>query len=64
MPRLVYPLDPKCPEVAEWHEAFSEDLMMMMSGVVGEFYDEFASRHRTSCRRCTEYGAANVEIDD
>lgn len=54
------PLDPDCPEVVR-RESFYEDPFTVMSGCGDEFREDFERKHRVSCERCQEYGAANIE---
>ncbi len=62
MYKYIYPLDPECPKVKEWHEAFAEDELMVDAGMTAEFYAEFTANHLHTCERCQEHGAANVEV--
>jgi len=63
MPYKYYaPLDPECPDVIEYHEAFDDDPIMQMSGCAGEFREDFENKHRGNCKRCQLYGAANIDI--
>ncbi len=55
------PLDPDCPEVVAYHEG-DDDPIMAMSGCAGEFYEAFERKHRAACKRCMEYGCANLEV--
>lgn len=61
--RWVYPLDPKCPDVAAYNESVMDDPIMDMSGCAGEFYEAFENKHRATCKRCQAYGAANVDVE-
>jgi hypothetical protein len=57
------PLDPECP----WAKRIEDDLddpYMAMSGCGEEFREDWERAHRASCKRCQEYGVANVEILD
>lgn len=60
--RYVYPLDPDCPDVIEYCK-MADDPIMQMSGCWGEFYEDFATKHRRECKRCQEFGAANVDVE-
>ena len=55
------PLDPECPEVSNYMK-MQDDPMMQMSGCWGEFLEDFSKSHRRKCKRCQEYGAANIEV--
>jgi len=61
MPRPRFPLDPECPDVKK-HNQFQQDPITIASGCGDEFYEDFARKHRKDCKRCMEYGAANLEI--
>jgi hypothetical protein len=60
--RYHYPLDPDCPEVKEMMDGFWEDPITRSSGCGGEILEDFERRHRANCKRCQEYGAANVDV--
>lgn len=59
--RYDYPVDPDCPDVAEYYQ-MADDPIMASSGCWGEFRADFDSKHRSKCKRCQEYGAANVDV--
>jgi hypothetical protein len=50
--RYVYPLDPKCPVVAEFMETLFGDPTMAMGAPVEDITEEFERRHRKECKRC------------
>jgi hypothetical protein len=55
--RYVYPLDPKCPVVAEFLETlFGDPTPMAMGAPVDDITEEFERRHRRQCKQCQEYG--------
>lgn len=56
------PLDPDCPLVAEYGESLWGDPMTAYSGCGDEIWAEFERRHRMRCKRCQEYGAANIDV--
>jgi hypothetical protein len=60
--RYYAPLDPDCPEVEHFHEALDADPMTAYSGCGDELAEDFEARHRRTCRRCQEFGAANIEV--
>lgn len=63
MPRRWYaPVDPECPEVKEWIESTLDDPILNMSGIGSELTQDFENSHRVKCKRCQEYGAANIEV--
>jgi len=63
MPEWHAPLDPKCPIVLSYQRSFVDDPMTKAAGVpVDDIMRAFASRHRVYCKRCQEYGAANIEV--
>jgi hypothetical protein len=53
--RYVFPLDPKCPVVAEFMETLFGDPTMAMGAPVEDITEEFERRHRKQCKRCQEY---------
>ncbi len=55
------PLDPDCDEANEALSAIWDDPMTAYSGIGSEIAEGFERRHRSSCERCQEYGAANIE---
>lgn len=63
--RWVYPLDPDCPEVNNFRDTLYNDPMsgMVPSDVLGELMEDYERKHRAKCKRCKEYGAANVDVD-
>lgn len=60
--RYVYPVDPECPDVAEYLK-MGDDPIMQMSGCWGEFRSDFETKHRAGCKRCQSFGADNVDIE-
>lgn len=56
------PLDPGCPEVVEHERTMWNDPITVMSGCGEEIQLDFERKHRTACKRCLEYGCANIEI--
>lgn len=56
------PLDPQCPVVEDWQETFFNDPITETCGCADEILSAFEKSHRKKCRRCQEYGAANIEI--
>jgi hypothetical protein len=64
MGRWIYPVDPGCPAVEDYHRTVCEDPMTTaMSAPVDEILEDFDNRHRVACERCREYGAANVDVE-
>ncbi len=61
--RWVYPVDPDCPEVAQYVSDLWDDPMTSESGCGSEIQEAWESKHRVKCGRCQEYGAANVDVD-
>lgn len=62
MLRWYAPLDPECPDVVEFW-SIDDDPMTIAYGVdTSEFWESFARKHRGSCLRCQEFGAANIEV--
>jgi hypothetical protein len=61
--RWVYPLDPECPKVAEYTSVLLNDPMTQAYGApVDDIMEHFEGEHRLKCKRCQEYGAANVDV--
>jgi len=61
--RYAYPLDPECPDVERFWRSLDEDPMTAAYGApVDDIGEAFERRHRATCKRCQEYGAANVEV--
>ena len=55
------PLDPECPEVEKYSSTLFDDPMTLYSGCGGEIWAAFEKKHRAKCKRCQEFGAANIE---
>ncbi|HEY7328772.1 MAG TPA: hypothetical protein VH592_14110 [Gemmataceae bacterium] len=64
MYRYHFPLDPDCPVVRDWQDAFYNDPMTTACGCADEIAGDWETRHRRTCKRCQEYGCANVEVVD
>lgn len=60
----VMPVDPECPEVANYRAAVDEDPMSAACGCMDEILELFEKRHVAKCARCREYGVANIEVGD
>lgn len=58
------PLDPDCPDVRDFYEGHDNDPISQMCGCMGEITGDFERRHRSACKRCQEYGAANIDVKD
>jgi len=54
------PLDPECPNNPVTQD-FWDDPMTAYSGCGGEIAEMLEKKHRTHCKRCREYGCANIE---
>jgi hypothetical protein len=63
MARWVTPVDPECPKVAQWMDNFWGDPMSDYCGCGDEFQADFEKRHIKDCKRCQEYGAANIDVE-
>ena len=57
-------LDPECPEIQEFYAGHRDDPISQMSGCMGEITRDFERSHRARCKRCQEYGIANIEVWD
>jgi hypothetical protein len=63
--RYHAPLDPECPDVAKFIEGLYNDPMTVAMGApVDEIMEYFEAKHRAKCKRCQDYGAANIEVVD
>lgn len=58
------PLDPECPDVKLYYDAHENDPISQMCGCLDEIFGSFESSHRSKCKRCQNYGAANIEVVD
>lgn len=57
------PCDPECPEYAEYAQALFEDPMTEAMGApTDDIMEGFEKKHRLKCKRCQEFGAANIEV--
>jgi len=56
------PLDPDCPDNPL--NTFYDDPMTSACGCADEIAQDLENKHRAKCKRCQEYGAANIEIAD
>jgi len=62
MGRWYAPLDPECPVAAEFESTLFDDPMTSAMGApTDDIMEDFSNRHRAVCKRCQEYGAANIE---
>ena len=63
--RWVYPLDPECPEYSKFRDTLYNDPMseIVPSDVLVELMEDYERKHRAKCKRCQEYGAANVDVE-
>lgn len=59
--RWTYPLDPECPEYAEFARVLLDD-PMSVGAPTDDIMAAFERRHRAACSRCQEYAAANVAV--
>jgi hypothetical protein len=63
--KYYIPLDPNCPAATEYICCLVDDEMTKAMGApVDEILEDFERRHRLKCKRCQEYGAANIEVTD
>lgn len=61
--RYHSPLDPSCPKVANFISCLFDDPMTEAMGApTDDIVEVFERRHRVSCKRCQEFGAANIEV--
>lgn len=63
--RWYAPLDPDCPEVSEYMRGLFDDPMTEAMGApTDDIMEAFTRRHRKTCKRCQEYGTANIDVID
>jgi hypothetical protein len=55
------PLDPECPDNPL--NRFWDDPMSQACPCGDEIADNLEQRHLAKCKRCQEYGAANIEVE-
>ena len=61
--RYHAPLDPDCPEVSRFSsDLFDDPMTEAMGAPTDEIMEGFERRHRSKCKRCQEFGAANIEV--
>jgi hypothetical protein len=61
--RYHAPLDPDCPKVAEFESSlFGDPMTAAMGAPTDDIMEGFARKHRVTCKRCQEFGAANIEV--
>jgi len=64
MGRWIYPVDPECPQVAEFAEClFGDPMTKAMGAPTDEIMEGFERKHRATCKHCQEFGAANVDVE-
>jgi hypothetical protein len=56
------PLDPACPNVADFYENVLDDPMVAYASIGEELTADFEAKHRSNCTRCQEFGAANIDV--
>lgn len=57
------PVDQQCPDVEDFTETlFGDPLTEAMGAPVDEIMEDFETKHRIGCKRCQDYGAANMEV--
>ena len=62
--RWIYPLDPECPIVQNFHSSLFDDPMTSAIGApVDDIMEDFEKKHRSKCKRCQEFSAANVDVE-
>jgi hypothetical protein len=60
--RYHAPLDPDCPSVADFMSTLFDDPMTAAMGApTDDIVEGFERKHRRTCPRCQEFGAANIE---
>ena len=62
--RWVTPCDPECPVYREYADTLFDDPMTEAMGApTDDIMEAFEAKHRLTCKRCQEYGAANVDVE-
>lgn len=59
----ISPVDPNCPTVRKFREGHDNDPISQMCGCLDDIYEAFEKKHRGECKRCQEYGAANIGVE-
>lgn len=60
--RYHAPLDPECPKVDDFMSSLFDDPMTAAYGApTDDICEGFERKHRPHCKRCQEYGCANIE---
>lgn len=63
MPKYHAPNDPSCPEWSAQVSSLLDDPMTSAMGApVDDILEGWEPKHRAKCKRCQEYGAANIEV--
>jgi len=57
------PVDEDCPEVREYmDDLYGDPMGEAMGAPLGEFAEDFRSKHMATCKRCQEYGVENIDV--
>jgi hypothetical protein len=63
--RYYAPLDPMCPVASSFaNDLFDDPMTDAMGAPTDDIMEGFERSHRAKCKRCQEYGAANIEVRD
>lgn len=63
--RMHAPCDPECPTYADFtNSLFNDPMTDAMGAPTDEVMEDFENKHRAQCKRCQEYGCANIEVID
>jgi hypothetical protein len=61
--RYHAPLDPECPQVARFMDClFNDPMTEAMGAPTDDIVEGYERKHRRTCKRCQEFGAANIEV--
>ena len=61
--RYHAPLDPECPKVRSFtDDLFGDPMTHAMGAPTDDIMFGFERSHRRTCKRCQEYGCANIEV--
>ena len=61
--QFYLPLDPDCPDVLRFMTSLFDDPMTQaMCAPTDDIQEAFERKHRSKCKRCQEFGAANINV--
>jgi hypothetical protein len=64
MAKWYAPCDPDCPEYRDFAEVlFNDPMTAAMGAPTDEIMEGFELKHKRTCKRCQEYGTANIDVE-